>query len=77
MIIKNRTKGRWQMTVSYDPLWKTLKRKQISQYYLIHHHGISANQLHRMHKNMYVSTRTLELLCKILKCRVEDVIEMR
>lgn len=64
------------MPITYDPLWKTLEKKNITQYYLIHHYGISANQIHRMHKNMYVSTRTLELLCKILKCKVEDIIEV-
>lgn len=64
------------MKVTYAPLWKTLERKNITQYYLIHHHGVSANLLHRMHKDMYVSTRTLELLCRILDCKVEDIIEM-
>lgn len=65
------------MKVTYAPLWKTLERKKISQYYLIHHYGISANLLYRMHKDMYVSTRTLDLLCQILRCKVEDIIEIK
>lgn len=64
------------MTVSYAPLWKTLERKSITQYYLINHCGISANQFHRMRQGMYISTHTLELLCRILECRVEDIIEI-
>lgn len=64
------------MKVTYAPLWKTLERKQMTQYYLIHHYGISANLLYRMRKDMYVSTHTLELLCQILECKVEDIIEM-
>ena len=64
------------MAVSYAPLWKTLERKSITQNYLATHYGISTNQFYRMHKGMYVTTRTLEMLCRILECRVEDIIEI-
>ena len=63
------------MAISYGPLWKTMKEKQISQYTLINHYGISSSQMHRLHKDSYVSTHTIDLLCEILNCRVEDVME--
>ena len=63
------------MAISYGPLWKTMKEKQISQYKLINHYGISSSQMHRLHKDSYVSTHTIDLLCEILDCRVEDVME--
>ena len=62
--------------VKYDRLWETMKRKNVSQYRLINHYKISAGQLGRLRKNRYVSTHTLEMLCEILECGVEDVIEI-
>lgn len=62
--------------VKYDRLWETMKRRNISQYRLINHYKISAGQLGRLRKNMYVSTHTLETLCKILECKIEDVVEV-
>lgn len=70
-------KGDADMTISYAPLWKTMGRKKISKYSLIHHYGVSAGQLHRLKENMHVSTHTLETLCNILHCRIEDVIEIK
>ena len=62
--------------VKYDRLWETMKRKNVSQYRLINHYKISAGQLGRLRKNRYVSTHTLEMLCEILECGVEDVSEI-
>ena len=62
--------------VKYDRLWETMKRKNVSQYRLINHYKISAGQLGRLRKNRYVSTHTLEMLCRILECGGEDVIEI-
>ena len=62
--------------VKYDRLWETMKRKNVSQYRLINHYKISAGQLGRLRKNRYVSTHTLEMLCRILECGVEYVIEI-
>lgn len=59
----------------YDPLWETMERKGISQYRLIKYYGFSAGQLNRLKKNSYVSTHTLDVLCTILNCRVEDILE--
>ena len=50
--------------------------ENVSQYRLINHYKISAGQLGRLRKNRYVSTHTLEMLCEILECGVEDVIEI-
>lgn len=33
-------------------------------------------QLNRLRKNLYISTHTVETLCRILDCRVEDVMEI-
>ena len=63
--------------IVYDRLWETIKDRNLTQYRLIKTYGVSAGQIGRLKKNMYVSTHTIELLCKILDCRVEDVMEYR
>lgn len=62
--------------VKYTRLWETMKARNISQYRMIKHYGISTGQINRLKHNMYVSTHTIETLCKILNCRVEDVMEI-
>lgn len=62
--------------VKYDRLWETMKQKDVSQYRLIKYYGFSAGQLSRLKKNMYVSTHTIEVLCNILGCSVQDVMEV-
>lgn len=61
--------------IKYDRLWVTLKKKHISQYKLIKDYGIDKAQLHRLRKNMVVKTIVLNRLCKILECRIEDIME--
>ena len=61
--------------ISYDNLWKTMKEKGISQYALIKKHGISPGQLTRLKRNESVSTHTIDLFCRILGCRVSDIME--
>ena len=63
--------------VSCDRLWETMKKKNTSQYRLIKYYGVSAGQIGRLKKNMYVSTHTIDMLCNILQCSVEDVMEIR
>lgn len=60
--------------ISFEPLWKTMKKKGVSQYKLIKEYHFSTGQLDRLRKNGNVSTYTLDQLCKILDCRLEDVI---
>lgn len=63
--------------IIYEPLWKTLKERNISQYRLIKHYGFSSGQLNRLKNNQYVSTHTIGVLCTILDCSVEDVMEFQ
>ena len=61
--------------ISYAPLWKTLKKKNISQYKLIKDFGVDNAQLTRLKNNAVVKTITIDRLCQILDCRVEDIME--
>ena len=59
--------------ISFDPLWDTMKRKGVSQYKLLKDYHFSAGQLNRLRRNCNVNTYTLNQLCKILSCKIEDV----
>jgi len=61
--------------ISYEPFWNTIKLKNISTYALREKHNISPNTLTRMKKNQYLSMRTIEDLCKILNCKIENIAE--
>lgn len=60
--------------ISYEPLYITLKEKGISTYKLINKFGLSRSLLDRLKHNKPISTVTLNDLCAILDCRVEDVL---
>ena len=63
--------------IIYEPLWKTMKDRKVSQYRLIKYYGFSSGQLNRLKNNQYVSTHTIGVLCTILDCSVEDIMEFR
>lgn len=61
--------------ITYKPFYETLYKKNITEYSLIFHHGISANTLYRMKQGKPITTTTLDTLCDILECAVSDIIE--
>ncbi len=60
--------------ISYAPFWKTLKERGESTYTLINKYGISSGTIDRMRKGQGISTAKVDDFCKILSCRVEDII---
>jgi len=68
-------KGGLNTVISYDNLWNVMKEKGITQYALIKHYHISPGQITRLKRNESVSTHTIEIFCKILKCQVGDIME--
>lgn len=63
--------------IVYDKLWQTMKEKNISQYKLIKEYNFSTGQLDRLRKNENVNTYTLNQLCNILDCKLEDIAEYK
>ncbi len=63
--------------IVFDRLWETMKKKGISQYKLIHEYKVSSGQLDRLRKNGNVNTYTLDQLCKILDCQLDEIAEYR
>jgi DNA-binding Xre family transcriptional regulator len=60
--------------IVYDKLWELMDKKNISQYRLINS-GISHSTLTRLKRNQVVNTDTIDKLCSILNCRVEDIMK--
>ena len=61
--------------ISYGPFYRTLYRKGVTEYYLINKQGVTANTIHRMKHGKAITTTTLNTLCEILDCRVENILE--
>ena len=74
-IVKHFEKDYSRNMINYKPFWETLKKKGVSTYALINQHGISSATIDRMRKGMGISTTKIDDFCKILDCRVEDIIE--
>ena len=52
-----------------------MREKGISQYKLITQYGFSPGQITRLRHNNNVNTHTLNTLCSILNCRLEEIAE--
>ncbi len=61
--------------ISYKPFYKTIKEKGISTYKLINTFGVSRSLIDRLKHDKPLSTVTIDDLCKILSCKVEDILE--
>ena len=60
--------------ISYEPFYRTIKEKNVSTYKLINTYGISRSLIDRLKHNKPISTVTLNDLCAILDCKVEDIL---
>lgn len=61
--------------ITYDRLWQAMKQRGISQYDLYTHYNVNRSQLNRLRHNENVEVNTIDKLCNILQCRVEDIME--
>lgn len=61
--------------ISYQPFWNTLRGSAESTYTLIKNHRISSSTIDKLRKNKPLNTTTINDLCRILNCKVEDIME--
>ena len=61
--------------IKYDRLWETMKKRGITQYDLYTHYNITRSLLDRLRKNENTEIYTLDRLCTILDCNIEDIVE--
>ena len=60
--------------ISYEPLFRTMHSKSITSYRLFKM-GFPQSNYYAMKRGENISTHTLNTLCKLLQCRVEDILE--
>lgn len=63
------------MAIDYSKLWKLLIGKKMNKSQLREAAHISTNAVAKLSKNKPVSLSTLEKICFVLNCRIEDIIE--
>ncbi|MEY8395144.1 helix-turn-helix transcriptional regulator [Lachnospiraceae bacterium 45-P1] len=63
------------MAVRYGKLWKRLIDENMMKVDLRNRAGITTNALAKLGKNEHVSTATLEKVCNVLHCNIEDIVE--
>ena len=59
--------------ITYKPLWETMKNKKITKYYLKTYCDINNHTLHKLKYDEPLSTVTIDRLCEILDCNVQDI----
>lgn len=67
-------KGRVYM-ISYQPLWETMRQKNITTYTLIYKMGFSPQTISNLKHNRSITIYTLEKLCRVLDCTPNDILK--
>ena len=62
--------------ISYNPFYKNLGKKRITLYQLINDYFIPAGTIQRIRNNESLTLKSIEQLCRILKCNVNDIVSI-
>lgn len=63
--------------IVFDKLWMTMGKKGISTYVLREKCDFDNKTIRRLKANKNIETKTLNKLCVILDCRLEDIAEYK
>lgn len=61
--------------IVFDKLWSTMEEKGVSTYWLREKCGIDRKTIRRLHANENIETKTLNKLCTVLNCSLQDIAE--
>ena len=61
--------------IRFDRLWKTMEQKNVTTYQLREQCGIDSKTIRRLKANDNMETKTLNKLCSVLRCKLEDIAE--
>lgn len=64
-----------ERVIIYERFWKTLRASGHTTYSLIKDHHISSSTIDKLRKNKPLTTTTINDICRILGCRIEDIME--
>lgn len=63
------------MAVSYKKLFHMMIEKEMTNAELQQKAGFSANIITRLKRNGYVSLESIENICRVMECGVDDILE--
>lgn len=66
---------RLEMAVSYDRLFHLLINRKMTNSQLKEQAGFSANIITRLKRVEYISIESIEKICRVLNCGVDDILE--
>ena len=61
--------------ICFDKLWEMMKKQGVSTYQLREQCGIDSKTIRRLKANDNTETKTLNKLCAVLRCKLEDIAE--
>ena len=61
--------------IVFDKLWVVMKEKGVTTYQLREKCGIDSKTVRRLRANDNMETKTLNKLCTVLDCKLEDIAE--
>lgn len=61
--------------ISYQPLYITLIKRNLTKTQLRKKVGFSTATLAKMSKNQYISLEVIDRICKELHCNINDIIQ--
>jgi DNA-binding Xre family transcriptional regulator len=59
--------------IDYSPFWRTLELSSENWYTLTKEYKMSSSTLHRLKNNKDISMKTVNDLCRILHCKIDDI----
>lgn len=63
------------MAVSYKKLFHLMIEKNVTNAQLQQQAGFSANIITRLKRNGYISLESIESICRVMNCKVDDILE--
>ena len=63
--------------IVFDRLWQTMKLRELSTYQLREKCGIDSKTIRRLRANENIETKTLDKLCSVLHCTLDDIAEYK
>ena len=64
-----------EVMIRFERLWKTMEKKGVTTYQLREQCGIDSKTIRRLKANDNMETKTLNKLCMVLDCKLEDIAE--
>jgi len=63
------------MAVSYKKFFHVMIEKGMTNAQLQKQAGLSANIITRLKRNHYISLESIESICRVMNCKVDDILE--